>query len=178
MPSGTISLLSSYRKLYSMVEVSGNMAELRQYTVRLLFRECTNRLSDSELRHRYEDAQAAGQRWRTLAWQHPRAGVPTLMALGKIQRPVLAACLLLAGQSAAHAQDIEPRAYSNAPVGINFLVLGYAYTEDGFALDPSLPVKDPQIETSNAVLGYARVIDLWGKSAKFNMILPNTWLSG
>jgi hypothetical protein len=41
-----------------------------------------------------------------------------------------------------------------------------------------LPLKDPQLNTSNGVLAYARVIDLWGKSAKISAILPYAWLSG
>jgi hypothetical protein len=36
------------------------------------------------------------------------------------------------------AQEIEPRAYSNAPVGVNFLIASYAYAEGGVAIDPSL----------------------------------------
>ncbi len=28
----------------------------------------------------------------------------------------------------AIAQDIEPRAYSNAPIGVNFLIAGSTYT--------------------------------------------------
>ena len=84
----------------------------------------------------------------------------------------------MAGVSTAFAQDIEPRAYSNAPVGVNFLIAGYAYTEGGLAFDPSLPVKDPQLETHSAVLAYARVLDLWGKSGKVDAIVPYTWLDG
>lgn len=38
----------------------------------------------------------------------------------------LAAAGLAAAGPAAQAQDIEPRAYSNAPVGVNFLIAGYA----------------------------------------------------
>lgn len=78
----------------------------------------------------------------------------------------------------ARAQDIEPRAYSNAPVGVNFLVAGYAYTEGGLSFDPSLPVEDPHLQTSNFVVGYARVLDLWGKSAKIDAVVPYCWLSG
>ena len=80
--------------------------------------------------------------------------------------------------SAASAQSIEPRAYSNAPVGVNFLVAGYAYTTGGLSFDPSLPLTNPQLHTSSAVLGYARVLDLWGLSGKFDVVLPYTWLSG
>jgi hypothetical protein len=78
----------------------------------------------------------------------------------------------------AHAQDIEPHAYSNAPIGVNFLVAGVAYTEGGLAFDSSAPITDPDLQTSSAVLGYARVLDFWGKSAKLNVIVPYTVLSG
>ena len=49
---------------------------------------------------------------------------------------VLAACVLAWIESPACAQDIEPRAYSNAPIGVNFLIAGYAYTRGGVAFGP------------------------------------------
>jgi hypothetical protein len=87
-------------------------------------------------------------------------------------------CGLLSGTTATQAQDIEPRAYSNAPVGVNFLIAGYAYTRGGLAFDSALPVTNPELETSNAVLAYARVLDLWGMSGRLDAIMPYTWLSG
>jgi hypothetical protein len=86
--------------------------------------------------------------------------------------------LALGTLSSARAQDIEPRAYSNAPVGVNFLVSGFAYTEGGLAFDSSVPVTNPELETSSAVIAYARVLDLWGKSAKFDVGMPYSDLSG
>jgi hypothetical protein len=91
---------------------------------------------------------------------------------------VSATALAVGILSVAHAQEIEPRAYSNAPVGVNFLIAGYAYTEGAVPFDASLPVKNANLKTSSAVLAYARVLDLWGKSAKFDAIAPYTWLSG
>ncbi|MGE5128700.1 MAG: transporter [Sphingomonadaceae bacterium] len=85
---------------------------------------------------------------------------------------------LAGGFSRARAQDIEPRAYSNAPIGVNFLIAGFAATRGGVAFDPSLPVTNPDLRTSNALLAYARVLDLLGRSAKFDVILPYTSLSG
>jgi len=79
--------------------------------------------------------------------------------------------------SLAHAQSIEPRSYSNAPVGVNFLIAGYAYTRGGLEFE-SLPITDAHLHTSNAVLAYARSLDLWGLSGKFDAIVPYTWLSG
>jgi hypothetical protein len=78
----------------------------------------------------------------------------------------------------ARAQEIEPRAYSNAPVGVNFLIGGYAYTRGGVPTDGALPVTDPHLHTSNAVVGFAHAFDLLGLSAKFDAVLPYTWLSG
>jgi hypothetical protein len=89
----------------------------------------------------------------------------------------LATCTFLASQSAVRAQSIEPRSYSNAPVGVNFLIGGYAYTRGGISFD-TLPVTDPKLRTSSAVVGYARALDLWGTSGKFDVIVPYTWLSG
>jgi hypothetical protein len=89
-----------------------------------------------------------------------------------------AACVLAASASVAGAQSIEPRSYSNAPVGVNFLLAGPYYTRGGLSFDTALPVTDPQLETSNVALGYARSLDLWGKSGKFDVIVPYTWLSG
>ena len=90
----------------------------------------------------------------------------------------LAACALAAIAAPARGQGIEPRAYSNAPVGVNFLIMGYAYTRGGLAFDPSLPITNANLATSNAVVAYATALDLWGKSAKFDAIVPYTWLSG
>jgi hypothetical protein len=84
---------------------------------------------------------------------------------------------IVAGRVAC-AQDIEPRAYSNAPVGVNFLIGGYAYTSGAVPFDSALPIRNAELRTSNAVLAYARVLDLAGMSAKFDAIVPYSWLSG
>lgn len=91
---------------------------------------------------------------------------------------LLAACLGMGLSPASDAQDIEPRAYSNAPIGVNFLISGYAYTRGGVSADPTVPLTNANLHTSNAVVGYARVLDLWGDSGKFDVIVPYTWLSG
>jgi len=90
----------------------------------------------------------------------------------------LALCGVALNEAAVQAQSIEPRAYSNAPVGVNFLIGGYVYTSGGLAFDGSLPISDPSLVTSSAVLAYARTLDLSGMSGKFDVIVPYTWLSG
>jgi len=90
---------------------------------------------------------------------------------------LLAACVIAGVGLQVRAQDIEPRAYSNAPVGVNFLIAGFAYTRGGVAFQ-SLPITNPNLDTSSAVFAYARSFDLWGMSAKFDAIVPYTFLSG
>ncbi len=93
-------------------------------------------------------------------------------------RRVAALGLAVASLPLCRAQEMEPRAYANAPVDLNFLVVGYAYTRGGVPQETALPISRPHLETSSAVLGYGRVLDLWGQSAKLNLILPVTSLSG
>jgi hypothetical protein len=90
--------------------------------------------------------------------------------------PAAIALLFLAVQ--AYAGEIEPRAYVNTPVGINFLLAGYAYTDGGLSTQASSPIKDAQLTMNTGVLAYARTLDVWGKSGKFDAILPYSGLSG
>jgi hypothetical protein len=78
--------------------------------------------------------------------------------------------MLLAGQ--ALAQDMEPRAYSNAPVGLNFLVAGGAFSRSAPSIESPLPVTDVRIHSSRALLAYSRVIDIWGMASKIDGVLP------
>jgi hypothetical protein len=78
----------------------------------------------------------------------------------------------------AGAAELEPRAYSNTPVGLNFLIAGYAYSEGGLSTSGSSPIKDAQLRIHTEVLAYARALDVWGKSGKFDVILANSQLSG
>jgi hypothetical protein len=83
----------------------------------------------------------------------------------------------LAGRPAS-AAEIEPRAYSNAPVGMNFLITGYVYTEGGLSTDPASPLQDAELTINTALVAYARALDLWGKSGKIDIIAAYSGLSG
>ncbi len=96
-------------------------------------------------------------------------------ATNAIRQGVLA---ILALPCLAAAQDIEPRAFANTPVGVNFLVGGYAWTRGGLSTDPSIPLTQARLRTSSLLLGYAHSFSLLGMSAKVDAIAPFTWLSG
>jgi hypothetical protein len=86
--------------------------------------------------------------------------------------------VFIAALTAAEAQELEPRAYANTPVGMNFVILGYGYTIGDVALDTSAPIEDGKITVHSAILAYARSLDVWGRSGKLDLVLPYAWLSG
>lgn len=89
-------------------------------------------------------------------------------------------CCLLGLLAAAQAwpQQLEPRAYANVPVGLNFLIVGYAYSSGGLSTDPALPLTDEKLTLQTPILAYLHSFDAWGKSAKFDVVLPWGCLSG
>jgi hypothetical protein len=80
--------------------------------------------------------------------------------------------------SPAVGQDLEPRVYANAPVGLNFLIGGYSFVEGGVVADPTLPIENANVEVRSAVFAYARSFGILGRSAKFDLVLPYSELDG
>jgi hypothetical protein len=81
--------------------------------------------------------------------------------VGRSFRSAYCGALLIASLAAAGdapAQSVEPRPYSSAPVGVNFLLVGYGYVEGGVTRDPTL-------------LAYSRAIDVMGRSGKVGVLL-------
>jgi hypothetical protein len=120
-------------------------------------------------------------------WQTPRAVtavVPRPMASpayghgGTRLRVGLMLIALVALGAVAYAQDLEPRAYVNTPVGLNFLLAGYGYAAGGVATDPVLPLQNAHFQVHSTILAYARSLDVWGRSGKVDVVLPYAWLSG
>lgn len=101
-----------------------------------------------------------------------------MRGMGPIIRAVVCALAVLAASSRVQAQELEPRAYSNTPTGLNFLLLGYGYTGGNLAFDPSVPLEDADLQTNSALLAWARSLGVRGRSAKVDIVLPYTWLSG
>ena len=64
---------------------------------------------------------------------------------------------IVAPTRSAYPQALEPRSYVNTPVGINFLLAGYGYTQGNVAFEASSPIKDAKVHVNSGVLGYARV---------------------
>jgi len=80
--------------------------------------------------------------------------------------------------SALFAQTLEPRLYSNAPTGLNFLVVGYAHTEGALAENIIPTLTHPKLKADIAVFAYARFLNVMGNSAKVDVIVPSLCLHG
>jgi hypothetical protein len=69
-------------------------------------------------------------------------------------------------QTGAHAQEIEARTYSNAPVGINFISTGIAQARSG------------SYTLTSEALGLTHIFDAGGQSGKLTVVLPYGQLTG
>ena len=81
-----------------------------------------------------------------------------------------AAALLLA--ATASAQEMEPRAFSPAPIGTNFALAGLSHLSGGVTIDPSLPITNVQANINIYSLGYLRTFGLLGRSASLGIVVP------
>lgn len=89
---------------------------------------------------------------------------------------ILATCSL--GTHHVYAQDLEPRSYTNIPIGMNFLVLGYVHSAGDVSPSPSAPVEDANLTLNSGVFAYARTFSLLGSASKVDMSVARTCFKG
>jgi hypothetical protein len=63
----------------------------------------------------------------------------------KLSRLTLLVLVAVTAKTAS-GQEMEPRAYSPAPIGTQFVLLGYAHQSGDVLLDSSLPLKDVSVK--------------------------------
>jgi hypothetical protein len=79
---------------------------------------------------------------------------------------------LLVPPGKALSQDLEPRAFSPAPVGLNIVALAYGYSAGSLLFDQSLPIDDATADVNNIAAMYVRSIDFFGASGKATAVIP------
>lgn len=77
-----------------------------------------------------------------------------------------------------NAQVLEPRLYSNAPIGMNFLIVGTGQSQGALETNPELELENENLKVNAIVLAYARTFDIFGKIAKVDFILPVSNIDG
>jgi hypothetical protein len=83
--------------------------------------------------------------------------------------------VLLAAAAAGEAQELEPRAYSPSPVGLNFALLAYGHSTGDVLFDQALPLSDVEARLNAGVIGYASTFAAFNRLASASLGLPYVW---
>lgn len=86
--------------------------------------------------------------------------------------------ILLALADPLVAQELEPRALSNTPVGVNAVLAATGLLFGNVLLDPAVPIEDGTADLWTVGLGYVRSVGLFGMGGKFSVLIPfavGTW---
>lgn len=75
----------------------------------------------------------------------------------------------------AVGQEMEPRAYSPAPSGMQFVLLSYGHQSGDVLLDSSLPLEDVSVSLNAASFGYGRTFNFAGRQANVAVLVPYIW---
>lgn len=70
------------------------------------------------------------------------------------------------------AQELEPRALTNVPVGMNFALAGYGYAQGNTLLDPAVPIEDLRGKVHTIIGAYVRSVNIFGLSGKIDVVAP------
>ncbi len=96
------------------------------------------------------------------------------MRAASLRRLVLLA-LLLGGAGTALAQDLEPRSFSQAPIGMNFAVISLGHASGDMLFDQGTTLEDVTGTITSAAAAYVRTLDFFGASAKASVVVPVVW---
>ena len=80
------------------------------------------------------------------------------------------ACVIGAGE--LFAQDVQPRVYTPAPVGINLVTLGYSYSSGAVLYDKTIPIEDASARVHSLSAAYSRSIGLFGSAGRIDLAVP------
>lgn len=96
-----------------------------------------------------------------------------------VVRRVLVALVLAAFDTGlSHAQELEPRLYANVPIGLNFIVAGYAGSSGNVLVDPAIQLQNARLDVDGALVGYARSVPVGGMLGKIDAVVGSVCLSG
>jgi hypothetical protein len=88
------------------------------------------------------------------------------------------ACLVSAGlllplaAGSVAAQELEPRALQNLPIGLSFAVLASGYSRGNLLFDPALPIDSATADVWSAAVGFVHAINVFGLSGRIGAVVP------
>lgn len=77
--------------------------------------------------------------------------------------------------SVVEAQELEPRAYSPSPVGVNFVLIAGTRSTGEVLTDPSVPIQDVEAKLNAGIAGYGRTFGILGHQASAVIAVPYIW---
>jgi outer membrane putative beta-barrel porin/alpha-amylase len=77
--------------------------------------------------------------------------------------------------SEAWSQELEPRAYSPAPTGVNFALFAGTRSSGEVLTDPSLPVENVEATIDAGVAAYGHTFAIGTHSASLALAVPYVW---
>lgn len=72
----------------------------------------------------------------------------------------------------ARSQELEPRAYSPAPIGTRIALAGLGNSEGAYVIDPAQPIRDVDVAIAFALVGAGYVFDLSERQARVIIVAP------
>jgi len=94
------------------------------------------------------------------------------------QRAALGSSVLLSGilvsvwVTQVHAQDVEPRIMTPAPIGTNFVGLTTNYSWGAILLDKTVPIEDVDGRMLSLIPSYSRFINVFGLTGRVDAVVP------
>jgi len=70
------------------------------------------------------------------------------------------------------AQELQPRAYLPAPVGLNYFGISYSNNRGGLLFDPSLPVEDASVNANIATVAFGQTLGVLGRTTQILALFP------
>ncbi len=80
--------------------------------------------------------------------------------------------LYAASPPTMEAQDVQPRVYTPAPVGVKAMTLNYAFSTGGVLFDKTVPVENVVGDVHSVTPAFSRTLGLFGLSARADIAVP------
>ncbi len=88
---------------------------------------------------------------------------------------LLVLLIIICATSTTLAQDLEPRSFSQAPIGMNFVVVAVGHAEGNMLFDQATTLENVTGTITSVAGAYVRTLNFFGVSAKASAIIPVLW---
>jgi hypothetical protein len=95
-----------------------------------------------------------------------------LNRLPRCRRYVCRALLLTCLAVSSAAQELQPRAYLPAPVGLNYFGISYANNSGGLLVDPGLALEDVNFDAHASTLAFGQTLGVAGRTVQLLACVP------